>query len=255
MRQRDLTHRYIPAGSILRPAGALAAIAVETFLFQRWIPVNITTVGFLYLITILAIATEWGLVEAVLASVAATVCYNFFFFPPVGTLTIADPLNWVALLTFLITSLTASQLSERAKRRTREAASRQLEMESLYSLSRAILLAETDQPLARHVEVLDIGRRLLPRHLEHARGHIDPHHRAPPPHVVGQSPGDQARPASHVQGVLAWRRMRQRDQPLGRLPMEAVGPFVVMGREVVEEGDELRQEVRGGVRAQVRGVC
>jgi len=151
MRQRDLTHRYIPAGSILRPAGALAAIAVETFLFQRWIPVNITTVGFLYLITILAIATEWGLVEAVLASVAATVCYNFFFFPPVGTLTIADPLNWVALLTFLITSLTASQLSERAKRRTREAASRQLEMESLYSLSRAILLAETDQPLARHI--------------------------------------------------------------------------------------------------------
>ena len=112
-----------------------------------------------------------------------------------------------------------------------------------------------DQPLARHVEVLDIGRRLLPRHLEHARGHIDPHHRAPPPHVVGQSPGDQARPTSHVQGVLAGRRMRQRDQPLGRLPMEAVGPFVVMGREVVEEGDELRQEVRGGVRAQVRGVC
>src|SRR5205809_6297650 len=109
MRQRDLTHRYIPAGSILRPAGALAAIAVETFLFQRWIPVNITTLRFLYLITILAIATEWGLVDAVLAPVPAAVCYNFFFFPPVGPLTIPDPLNCVALLTSLITSLTASE--------------------------------------------------------------------------------------------------------------------------------------------------
>ena len=48
-------------------------------------------------------------------------CFNFFFFPPIGEFTVADPQNWVALFAFLATSLTASQLSARAKRRTKEA--------------------------------------------------------------------------------------------------------------------------------------
>lgn len=137
--------------SILRPTAALAVITAESFVFSRLIVVNLTTVGFLYLITILVIATEWGLLEAVLASVAATMGYNFFFFPPIGTFSIADPLNWVALSTFLVTSLITSQLSERAKRRTSEVLSRQLEMERLYALSRAIMLADPDHPLAMHL--------------------------------------------------------------------------------------------------------
>ena len=136
---------------MLRPFAALVAIAAQTLLFTRVIPVNPATVGFLYLIAILLIATGWGLIEAVLASVAATLCYNYFFLPPVGTLHVADPLNWVALVTFLATSLIASQLSERAKRRAREAAVRELEMQRLYALSRAILLAETERPLAQHI--------------------------------------------------------------------------------------------------------
>ena len=70
------------------------------------------------------IATAWGMVESTIASVAAMLCYNFFFLPPVGTLTISDPQNWVALFAFLATSLTASQLSARAKRHTREAVER-----------------------------------------------------------------------------------------------------------------------------------
>ena len=71
-------------------------------------------------------------------------CFNYFFLPPIGTFTIADPQNWVALFAFLATSLTASQLSARAKRRTKEAIDRQHEMERLYSLSRALLLTGPD---------------------------------------------------------------------------------------------------------------
>ena len=47
--------------------------------------------------------------------IAAMLCFNFFFLPPVGTLTIADPQNWVALLAFLATAIVASQLSGRAR--------------------------------------------------------------------------------------------------------------------------------------------
>jgi two-component system sensor histidine kinase KdpD len=78
-------------------------------------------------------------------------CFNYYFLPPINTLTIADPRNWVALFAFLATSLTASQLSARAKRRTREAIDRQNEIERLYSLSRALLLTDSTRSIAKQI--------------------------------------------------------------------------------------------------------
>ena len=97
------------------------------------------------------IATVWGLLESSIASVAAMFCFNYFFIPPVGTLTVADPQNWVALFAFLATSLTASQLSARAKRQTAEAIDREREMERLYSFSRALLLTDATQSLEKQI--------------------------------------------------------------------------------------------------------
>jgi two-component system, OmpR family, sensor histidine kinase KdpD len=136
------------AGRIL---ASLSLVVVVTFLSFRLVPVNAITAGFLYLVAILFIATAAGLVESTIASVAAMFSFNYYFLPPVGTLTIADPRNWVALFAFLATSLTASQLSARAKRRTREAVDRQNEIERLYSLSRALLLTDANRPIAKQV--------------------------------------------------------------------------------------------------------
>ena len=69
------------------------------------------------------------------ASLAATACYNYFFLPPVGTFTIADPANWVALATFLLASVVVSRLVTRAQRRAAEADARRAEIEALYDLS------------------------------------------------------------------------------------------------------------------------
>jgi len=130
---------------------SLASVAALTFVLSRWMHANASTTGFFYLLEILFIATKIGIVESTVASVAAMFCFNFFFLPPVGTLTIADPQNWIALFTFLVTSLTASQLSARAQRRTQEALDRQSEMERLYSLSRALLLADATQPMPNQI--------------------------------------------------------------------------------------------------------
>lgn len=136
------------AGRIL---ASLLLIAVVTLLSFRIVPVNEITAGFLYLVAILLIATAAGLVESTIASIAAMLCFNYYFLPPVNTLTISDPRNWVALFAFLATSLTASQLSARAKRRTREAIDRQKEIERLYSLSRALLLTDATRPIAKQI--------------------------------------------------------------------------------------------------------
>lgn len=136
---------------ILRTCAALFFVAVITFVLFRLVSVNATTAGFLYLVAVLLVATKGGIVESTVASVAAMLCFNFFFLPPIGTLTIADPHNWIALFAFLVTSLTASQLSARAKRRALEAEAGRSEMERLYSLSRALLLTDPAQPIAKQI--------------------------------------------------------------------------------------------------------
>ena len=136
---------------IVRILASLTIIAAITVFFSRILPINATTAGFFYLVGILAIAAAGGLIESTISSVAAMLCLNFYFLPPVGTFTIADPQNWVALFTFLVTSLTASQLSARAKRRTTEAVERQREMERLYTLSHGLLLSDASRPIARQI--------------------------------------------------------------------------------------------------------
>ena len=139
----------------LRAAAGLLAVGAITVIFYRAIPVNATTVGFIYLVVILVVATVWGFIESMSASVAAMLCLNYFFLPPVGQFTIADPQNWVALFAFLATSLVSSRLSTITKRQAEEAIHREQDIEKLYSFSRAILLIDAAQSapaqLARQV--------------------------------------------------------------------------------------------------------
>jgi two-component system sensor histidine kinase KdpD len=134
---------------------SLALIGAVTAADASIVPVNPTTVALSYVVVILMVATTWGIAESTAASLAAVLCLNYFFLPPLGTLTIADPQNWVALLTFLITSIVASQLSGRARRRNIEAIARQNDLERLYALSRSLLLDETGASIpgsiARHI--------------------------------------------------------------------------------------------------------
>jgi two-component system, OmpR family, sensor histidine kinase KdpD len=147
--------RVRPAVILLRVLASLAVVAAITVICRHVIPVNATTAGFVYLLGILAIAASWGLIESVAASVAAMLCFNFYFLPPVGMFTIADPQNWVALFTFLATALVASHLSDREKKQADDAMRRQRETEQLYALSRAILLTDPSQSVgsqaARHI--------------------------------------------------------------------------------------------------------
>jgi two-component system sensor histidine kinase KdpD len=134
----------------LRVAAMGAIVGALTFTMAR-LPVNATTAGFGYLIAILFGATKWGLSEATIGSVVAVLCFNYFFLPPIGTFTIADPQNWVALFALLITSITASRLSTRVRKQAIEAQERQQELERLYSLSRSILLIDPAQSVSRQV--------------------------------------------------------------------------------------------------------
>ncbi|HEV8487702.1 MAG TPA: ATP-binding protein [Blastocatellia bacterium] len=119
---------------------ALAGVIGVTLLYSRFLTdVKPTTVALSLLLVVLAAASKYGLGPSIAASVAGMFCFNYFFLAPVGTLTIHEPQDWIALFTFLITAVTASQLSSAARARARDAERRREEMLKLYQLSRAII--------------------------------------------------------------------------------------------------------------------
>ena len=95
--------------------------------------VNAATVSLALLLNVLFIATRWGSLPALAASIVAMLSFNFFFLPPLGTFTIAATDNWIALVAFLITAVTAGQLSARERKRAEEAESGRREIERLYA--------------------------------------------------------------------------------------------------------------------------
>jgi two-component system sensor histidine kinase KdpD len=112
---------------------ALLGIAAATVLLELFHShVNSTTAALAFLMIVLFVATAWGSRPAVFASLLGVACFNFFFLPPFGTFAIRNPDNWVAFFAFLVTALTAGELSARAKRRAEEAELAKQETERLY---------------------------------------------------------------------------------------------------------------------------
>ena len=122
------------------------------FPFQQ--PVNATTVALAFLLVVLLVALFWGSRPALLASVLGMFCFNFFFLPPLYTLTIAHAENWVALIVFFTTALAVGQLSARAKQRAEEAESRKREVESLYTQLQAAFERESEAEAIKRSERL-----------------------------------------------------------------------------------------------------
>ena len=118
---------------------SLSIVAGITFFYSRVLHVNQTTVALSFLLAILAVSAAWGMAVSVVMCVAAMLAFNYFFLPPVGTFTIADPQNWVALGAFLITSIMGSQLSARIRKEADAANSRRREIERLYTFSHKLL--------------------------------------------------------------------------------------------------------------------
>jgi two-component system sensor histidine kinase KdpD len=143
----------------MRVAGPLAAglsgVAAMTVALRMVGVSNGTTIALSYLLVVLFVASLGDIVTAVVTSIAAVLSFNYFFLPPVGSLTLADPHNWIALVTFLIVSIVASRLSTAARAKAQEALDRRNELTRLFDLTRDILLTTEREgalaAIARHV--------------------------------------------------------------------------------------------------------
>src|SRR5271169_4396070 len=130
--------RFISGRGIGFVVATILLISI-TYGYSRLLHVNQTTVALSFLLAILAVSAVWGMVVATFMSISAMLLFNYFFLPPIGTFTIADPQNWVALAAFLFTSIVGSQLSARIRKEADAAHNRRREVERLYEFSQKLL--------------------------------------------------------------------------------------------------------------------
>lgn len=144
------------ASAALDAALGAGLTALLTFA-GRTLDLNAATIGFLFLIGVLGLAVGRGLAAALVASLSSTLSFNYYFLPPLHTLTVAEPANWVALGCFLAASVVGSQLITRARRQAARAEWRQREVQMLYDLCFRLFTARPQPGGLREVMPLVFG--------------------------------------------------------------------------------------------------
>ena len=135
---------------VLRYVAMAAAALLVVLIYRRILHVNQTTVALTFLVMVQFAAFRWGLVYSVCLSIGCTLLYNFFFLPPVGSFTISDPQNWIALLALLASAIVISRISESERRQAGVSEARRGEMERLYQFSNQLLMEENLHDVAGH---------------------------------------------------------------------------------------------------------
>jgi len=123
-----------------RPYGiALVAVALALGVgevIQPWF--GIENVDLVFLTAVVGVAVRYGLWPSLFASAAASLCYNFFFLPPIYTFTIADPTNVAAFFFFIVMAVVVSNVAARVRTQAVVAMDRARATEQLYTFSRKL---------------------------------------------------------------------------------------------------------------------
>ena len=124
--------------------GSVYIAAITLLAFKLQLP--IATVGFIYLLAVIVATISYGVWQAILLSLIAVSCLNYFFVPPIFSLTVSDERDWVALVSFQVCALVVSRLSSREQKIARDANYQRVQMKKLYELSRGVLLFDLHHP-------------------------------------------------------------------------------------------------------------
>jgi two-component system, OmpR family, sensor histidine kinase KdpD len=123
---------------------AVLAVTIGISYFCYLAKASATVAVMLLLLDILVAAIYTSLWESICASLAAALCLDFFFVPPVLTITVNDLQGWLSLFIFIAVSVLTADLSNRQREQHKELQRRQSETEKLHAFSRAMLLTSGD---------------------------------------------------------------------------------------------------------------
>jgi two-component system sensor histidine kinase KdpD len=133
------THPHPEPLNLTAYAGSTGAVALALgigSLIERF--VGVQSISLVFLMAVLSTAIVWGLVPALFACLLSVLTFNFFFLPPIYTLTISDPENVVALFFFALVAVIVSNLTAATRSQVVSARARAKATAELYAFSRKL---------------------------------------------------------------------------------------------------------------------
>jgi two-component system sensor histidine kinase KdpD len=130
--------------ALIRTGPGCFLIALITFVCYR-LQLNLTVTGFIYLIAIVLQSLIGSFISSSLVSVAAVLCLDFFFTPPRFSLEVTSPLDILALISFLTTSLVVSRLTTRVREEAAISEHQRRQVDRLYRLAQMLLAVDPEK--------------------------------------------------------------------------------------------------------------
>lgn len=155
-----LSVRRRVAGFVLAVAGPVGLTAL---LDAGREAVGLSTQVMLFLALSVGVALVGGMWPALACAVVSFLCLNWFFTPPTGLLTVADPENLLALLVFVLVAAAVASVVDLSARRTVQAYRARAEASTLAALSRSVLSGEdtAEAVVARLAQTFQLRRVAL----------------------------------------------------------------------------------------------
>lgn len=127
----------------------VAGVTVVAFMLSHVLA--LANVALLYLLPVMVGSTMYGLRQGLFAGLASSMAYNFFFLPPVGSLTVSNPENVVTLVVLLGVAIATSHLASRARVQADVAGSSARQNAAIAGFARQVASVRTTEELAQAI--------------------------------------------------------------------------------------------------------
>jgi two-component system, OmpR family, sensor histidine kinase KdpD len=123
---------------LIRTTAGCLLIGLITFVAYR-LQLNFSVTGFIYLIVIVLQSLAGSFASSAVVSVVAVLCLDFFFTTPLFSFEVTNPLDILALISFLTTGLVITRLTTRVRKEAAISDRQRLQVDRLYQLAQRLL--------------------------------------------------------------------------------------------------------------------
>ena len=138
---------------VIRTLLGCVLIGLITFVCYR-LQLNLSVTGFAFLIVIVLQSLVGNFVSSAVVSVVAVLCLDFFFTPPLFSFEVTNPLDILALISFLTTGLVITRLTTRVRKEAAISDRQRRQVDRLYLLAQGLLALDPEETLrVRSIEL------------------------------------------------------------------------------------------------------
>jgi len=135
------THKIWPA--LVRTVAGCLLIGLTTFIGFR-LHLNFSVTGFIYLILIVLQSLAGSFASSAVVSVVAVLCLDFFFTLPLFSFEVTNPLDILALISFLTTGLVITRLTTLVRNEAAASDRQRRQVDRLYHLAQKLLALDPE---------------------------------------------------------------------------------------------------------------